>query len=275
MLKSISVRIITILCLMPIPLLAVEAQQHYVHFQYQGIESYGLLEKERIYVLQGDLFATPVKTGQILNIKAVELLPAVKPSKIIAVGLNYASHLSSTRGTNPRLFSKLPSSLTGYDKPILLFPDASSLHFEGELVVVIGKQARNINPEDAAGYIFGVTVGNDVTDRGWQSSDLQWMRAKGADSFAPIAAVIARGLDYNDLLIETRMNGEVLQSESTKNLLFSPDEIVSYASQHATLFPGDLIFTGTPGKTRAMSEGDVVEVVIEGVGSIRNKVTKK
>lgn len=155
-----------------------------------------------------------------------------------------------------------------------MFPDASNLHYEGELVVVIGKTARNIRPADAPEYIFGVTAGNDVTERNWQSSDLQWLRGKGADSFAPVAPWIATGLNYNNLLVQTRLNGKTVQAESTANLLFSIDEIVSYASRYFTLYPGDLIFTGTPGTTRAMSTGDVIEVEIEGVGILSNIVEK-
>lgn len=257
------------------PVVAVDKVQRFIHFSSAGVAAYGLLEGEKIHVLRGGLFDKPVKSGVTLDMKSVKLLPAVKPSKIIAVGLNYASHFGSTKGANPKLFSKLPSALTGFDEPVWMFPDSTNLHFEGELVVVIGKEAHRVSPEQAPDYMFGVTVGNDVTDRSWQASDLQWMRGKGADSFAPIAAVVSRGLNINDLLIETRMNGEVVQSESTKNLLFNPAEIVSYASQHATLLPGDIIFTGTPGRTRSMKEGDEIEVTINGIGSIRNRVTKK
>jgi len=248
---------------------------HYVRFLYQGDSRVGILEGDKVKLLKGDLFDKPITTDIQLPFKSLTLLPATKPSKIIAVGLNYASHFGSTRGTHPRLFSKLPSSITSNDKPIWLFPDSNNLHFEGELVMVIGKKAHNITVDQAPNYIFGVTVGNDVTDRTWQSSDLQWMRGKGADSFAPVSSVIAKDIDYQDLTIETRVNGVIVQSESTKNLLFNPAEIVSYASRYATLYPGDLIFTGTPGRTRPMSKGDVVEVIIKDVGSIRNQVTPK
>ncbi len=192
---------------------------------------------------------------------------------MIAVGLNYRSHSGSAGAAAPGLFAKFPSSLTGPDAPIWMFPDATDLHYEGELVVVTGKQAQNISIDEAPNYILGVTAGNDVTERVWQRSDLQWIRGKASDSFAPAGPYIATGLNYNDLLVETRVNGETRQSERTASLIHSVDDIVSYVSQYITLEPGDLIYTGTPGSTQAMEVGDVVEV--EGVGILRNTVTER
>lgn len=126
--------------------------------------------------------------------------------------------------------------------------------------------------EEAGDYVFGVTAGNDISERDWQRDDLQWFRAKGSDTFGPVGPVLVRGLDHNDLLLETRVNGEIRQSERTRDLLFDVEEIVSYVSRYVTLFPGDIIFTGTPGSTQAMEPGDVVEVELEGVGILRNRV---
>lgn len=252
-----------------------QAKTIYVHFEYQDETAYGILKGDTIQVLDGHLFENPALTSTTIPLQDITLLPATIPSKIIAVGLNYHSHHGSSRGNNPRLFSKLTSALTTHEAPIWMFPDANNLHYEGELVVIIGKTAKNISPKDAPAYIFGVTAGNDVTERNWQSYDLQWLRGKGADSFAPVAPWLATGLNYNDLLVQTRVNGKTVQAESTKNLLFSVDEIVSYASQYFTLYPGDMIFTGTPGRTSAMDTGDIVEVEIEGVGILRNTVQKR
>ena len=146
------------------------------------------------------------------------------------------------------------------------------MHPEGELVVVIGKRAKNVSVEDAPKYVFGITCGNDVSERDWQKSDLQWFRAKASDTFGPLGPAIVQGLNYNDLLLQTRVNGEIRQSQRTRDLIFSVDEIVSYVSRYVTLLPGDLIFTGTPGTTQAIKAGDVVEVELEGVGVLRNKV---
>jgi 2-keto-4-pentenoate hydratase/2-oxohepta-3-ene-1,7-dioic acid hydratase in catechol pathway len=150
-----------------------------------------------------------------------------------------------------------------------------NVHYEGELVVVIGKTAKNVSVEDASDYIFGVTAGNDVSERDWQRDDLQWLRAKGSDTFGPVGPVLVSGLDYNDLRVETRLNGEVRQAESTADLIFDIDTIVSYVSRYVTLCPGDIIFTGTPGSTRAMQPGDVVEIEVQGVGVLRNTVAKE
>jgi 2-keto-4-pentenoate hydratase/2-oxohepta-3-ene-1,7-dioic acid hydratase in catechol pathway len=150
--------------------------------------------------------------------------------------------------------------------------DSESLHYEGELVVVIGKKAKNVSVVDAPKHIFGVTAGNDVSERTWQRADLQWFRAKASDTFGPVGPAIVQGLPYGDLMIQTRVNGEVRQKESSKDLLYNVDEIVSYISRYVTLLPGDIIFTGTPGSTQAMKPGDVVEVEIEGIGVLRNKV---
>jgi len=247
----------------------------YLHFSYADKAYYGIVNNNDVSIIEGDIFAQHKITNQTLPLNKVTPLPATQPSKIIAVGLNFASHFSSKRGRVPRLFSKLPSSLTTTQQPVWLFPDSTNLHFEGELVVVIGKQASNISVKAAPDYIFGVTIGNDITDRSWQRSDLQWLRAKGADSFAPVAPYIVTGLNYNDLLVETRVNGKVMQSESTKNLLHNVEEIVSYASKYHTLYPGDLIFVGTPGKTQSLHAGDRVEVSIENIGKITNTITPR
>ncbi|MGH1486950.1 MAG: fumarylacetoacetate hydrolase family protein [Cellvibrionaceae bacterium] len=247
----------------------------YAHIQYNGEARYGLVDGDSLQLIEGDIFSQYTLSDIRLLLNNVTFLAATKPSKIIAVGLNYRSHNGSIKGQNPKLFSKLTSSLTTHDKPIWLFSDSNNLHYEGEMVVVIGKEASNISVKEAPSYIFGVTAGNDVTDRNWQAYDLQWLRGKGADSFSPVSPWIATGLNYNDLLVETRVNGKVVQSESTKNLLFSVDEIVSYASQYFTLYPGDLIFTGTPGQTRPMDAGDIVEIEVEKVGKFKNTVTKK
>jgi 2-keto-4-pentenoate hydratase/2-oxohepta-3-ene-1,7-dioic acid hydratase in catechol pathway len=142
---------------------------------------------------------------------------------------------------------------------------------------VIGKKAKDVSREQAKDYIYGVTVGNDVSERDWQGGpqkDLQWWRAKGADTFGPFGPAIVRGVDYGNLLLQTRLNGKVVQKQNTSDLLFDCHAIVSYASRYVTLVPGDLIFTGTPGSTQKMSHGDTVEVEIENVGLLRNKVVQ-
>ena len=220
--------------------------------------------------LEGDLFEEIVLTDQVVPLDQVKVLAPVLPSKILAVGLNYRSHAGESGAGAPGLFSKFPNSLAGPDDPIWLFPESDNTHYEGELVIVIGKQAHNVSEADAPDYIFGVTAGNDITERTWQRTDLQWIRAKASDNFAPLGPFIVTGLNYNDLLVQTRVNGATTQSESSANLIHSVNKIVSYTSRYITLKPGDVIYTGTPGSTGAMSAGDVIEVEVEGVGILRN-----
>jgi len=245
----------------------------YVRYRRGGRTAYGILEGETIHELEGVLFASPRRSGNRVDLADVELLAPCEPSKVVAVGLNYRSHIGNRAVPESMgLFAKFPTSIIGPEADIVIPPDAENVHYEGELVVVIGRPAKNVAVEDAPDYIFGVTAGNDVSERGWQRGDLQWLRAKATDTFGPIGPAIVTGLDYDDLLVQTRLNGEVRQSESSKDLLFGVDQIVSYVSRYVTLYPGDLIFTGTPGSTQAMKPGDVVEIEVEGVGVLRNPV---
>jgi 2-keto-4-pentenoate hydratase/2-oxohepta-3-ene-1,7-dioic acid hydratase in catechol pathway len=254
--------------------MAVSAQvTKYVRYTAGGTTSYGLLEGETIRELSGDLFQSPRPTGKTVRLTDATLLAPVEPSKVIAVGLNYKSHIGESPAAKyPGLFAKMPTSIVGPGANIVIPPGAANVHFEGELVIVIGRRAKNVSVADAPQYIFGVTAGNDVSERDWQRADLQWFRAKAADTFGPLGPVIVKGANYGDLLLQTRVNGEVLQSQRTKDLIFDVPTIVSYISQFMTLEPGDVIYTGTPGSTKAMKAGDVVEIEIEGIGILRNRV---
>ena len=245
----------------------------YVRYTHEGQESYGILEGDTVRELVGDIFSAPTPSGKTIKLSEVHLLAPCKPTKVIAVGLNYRSHIGNRPVPEyPGLFAKYPSSIIGQDENIVIPSDATDLHYEGELVVVIGKKAKNISVSKAPNYIFGVTAGNDVSERKWQQADLQWLRAKASDTFGPVGPAIVTGLNYNDLLLQTRLNGEIRQSERTKDLVYDVEAIVSYISHYVTLFPGDLIFTGTPGTTKAMKPNDIVEIELEGVGILRNKV---
>ena len=252
---------------------AQEDPEFFVRFQRGESVSYGLLEGNVVRPIQGDLFGNHELSSETIPLSAVRLLAPVNPSKVIAVGLNYQSHLGEREpAPYPGLFAKYPTSLVGPGDPIVRPADSKNLHYEGEMVIVIGREAKDVPEAEAAGYVFGVTAGNDISERDWQSEDLQWFRAKASDTFGPVGPIIARGLNHNDLLLQTRVNGEVRQSERTGDLLFDVEVIVSYVSRYVTLMPGDIIFTGTPGSTQALQPGDVVEVELEGVGVLRNPV---
>jgi len=260
-----------------LPMSALRAQvTRYVRYTAAGATSYGLLEGQTVRELRGDLFASRQPTGRTFRLDQVKLLAPVVPGKVIAVGLNYLTHLGERpAATYPGLFAKMPTSIVGPEADVIYPADATNLHFEGELVVVIGRTAQNVSVADAPTYVFGVTAGNDISEREWQRTDLQWFRAKASDTFGPLGPMIVTGLNYGDLLLQTRVNGEVLQSQRTKDLVFDVPTIVSYISRYVTLQPGDVIYTGTPGTTKAMKPGDVVEIEIEGIGVLRNKIVKK
>jgi len=245
----------------------------YVRYSAGAQIHYGILQGDTIAELSGDLFANPKPTGVTVKLAAVKLLAPCTPSKVIAVGLNYQTHLGQrAAATYPGLFAKLPTTIIGPEEAIVFPPDAKNVHFEGEMVLVIGRKAHDVPEASAKQHVFGVTAGNDVSERDWQKADLQWFRAKGTDTFGPLGPVIATGLNYDDLLVQTRLNGEVKQSQRTTDLIFNVAAIVSYVSRYVTLMPGDVIYTGTPGTTSAMKPGDVVEVEVEGVGVLRNTI---
>jgi len=245
----------------------------YVRYNYLGKTSYGLLDGKMVRELEGGLFGRKLETGASADLKAIQLLWPCEPSKILAVGLNYGSHLGGRPAPeNPEIFFVPTSALLEPGGEIKIPSGTHNVHYEGELVVVIGKRARCASLAEAEGCIFGFTCGNDVSERDWQKNDLQWWRAKGSDTFAPIGPAIASGFDWRKGRIETRLNGSVVQSGRFSELLFDPPTIVSYVSRYVTLLPGDVICTGTPGTTTAMKPGDLVEVDIEGIGVLINKV---
>jgi 2-keto-4-pentenoate hydratase/2-oxohepta-3-ene-1,7-dioic acid hydratase in catechol pathway len=245
----------------------------YVRYSHEGRTSFGILEGDQIRELDRSPIEGGKPTGKTAALSAVRLLAPVEPSKVIAVGLNYKSHIGNAEPSKyPPLFAKLPTCIVGPEAEIVFPEGASNVHFEGELVVVIGKKASRVSKEEASQYVFGVTAGNDVSERNWQRDDLQWFRAKASDTFGPLGPYLVTGLNHNDLLLQTRLNGKVLQKQRTSDLLFDVEDIVSFTSQFVTLMPGDVIYTGTPGTTSAMKPGDVVEIEVEGVGILRNKI---
>lgn len=249
---------------------------HYIRFEHNGVTAYGELDDGRVHTLDADLFSSPKRTGEMLAMDDVRLLAPCTPSKVIAVGLNYLSHLGGRPASEiPPIFLKLPTSIIGTGEPIVLPADAPSTHYETEMVLVIGKRAKHVAEADAHDYIFGVTCGNDVSARAWQKGDLQWFRAKGSDTFGPIGPAIVTGLNYNDLLLEGRLNGEVVQRQRTIDLMHNCAAILSFVSRYITLLPGDVIFTGTPGSTQEMKPGDTFEVELEGVGVLSNPVVRE
>lgn len=251
----------------------------YVRYSQDGRIAYGILDDEQVRELDAAPWHGGEPTGVVAPADDVVLLAPAEPGKVIAVGYNYISHRedmtheeSRPIPEHPPLFLKLPSAITGPDADIVYPHDATDLHYEGELVIVIGKTASKVSAGDAHEYVFGVTAGNDVSERQWQANDLQWLRAKASDTFAPLGPSIVTGLDYLDLEVQTRLNGETKQKQSSRDHIHDAHAILSFISRYVTLLPGDLIYTGTPGATSPMQPGDVVEIEVEGVGVLKNRV---
>ncbi|MGR5142298.1 fumarylacetoacetate hydrolase family protein [Photobacterium sp. DNB23_23_1] len=259
-------------CVLLLPFSSSALADSYVRYAFQNHVKYGLVKGDSIQPLKGSIFDDNIPDGEVVNRSQVKILLPTVPEKVFAVGMNFASHISSDYDSPPPLFLKLPSSLIATGESIVFPNDASNVHFEGELVLVIGKELKGASEADASDAIFGVLAGNDLTERNWQGQDLQWMRAKASDGFGPISGEIVTGVDYNNVVLTTRLNGEIVQQESTKNMIHKPAKVVSYLSHYFTLKPGDLVFMGTPGRTKALRKGDVVSVAIEGVGKVVNKV---
>ena len=245
----------------------------YTRFEHKGKPTYGILEGNRLRILDGSLLGSWKKTDETVALSSAKLLPPTDPPKVLALAGNYKSHLGDNpMPKNPEVFFKARTAVIAHGDEIVIPKGTADCHFELELVIVMGKKARNVEPDKALDTVLGITCGNDVSARDWQKGDVQWWRAKGSDTFAPCGPFIASGIDYNNLQMELRHNGTVKQKQTSGDMIFDVAKIVSFISKHLTLEPGDLIFTGTPGKTEAMKPGDVVEVEIEGVGVLRNKV---
>jgi 2-keto-4-pentenoate hydratase/2-oxohepta-3-ene-1,7-dioic acid hydratase in catechol pathway len=291
---------------------AADKVTRYARFQVGDTVAYGVVEGDQVRRISGNLFGDRRPTERTYPLSSVKLLvPVERPTQVLALAGSYKSHLGAgdfvstvttvTKTTTnvqsgqttsdskttvenekpgevpakfqtPQVFFKTPSCLIASGENIVIPPGTNEVHFEAELVIVIGRRAKNVSEEQAKSCILGVTCGNDVSARDWQKSDVQWWRAKGCDTFGPVGPLVVSGLNYDDLRLQLRLNGKVLQDERTSQLIHNVPKTVSFLSRHVTLEPGDLIFTGTPGRTSAIKPGDRVEVEIEGIGTLVNPV---
>lgn len=259
----------------------------YVRYTVEGASRYGLLGDGEIDELAGDIFGEHHLTGVSTPLAEVRLEVPIGPDvvrKVVGVASNYRQPGQPARRVeHPRWFAKLASALSTDGDLVALPPDAENLNYEGELVVIIGKRGRNIPLEDAASYIFGVTIGNDWSENTWHAqirgSDAPArLVAKSVDSRATLFPVVFRDVDWRDLGIAIRLNGTVVARGRTSDMINGPERLIHHLSQYVTLEPGDVLFTGTvappalPGHRRAVTDGDVVEVEIESLGTLRNQV---
>lgn len=236
---------------------------------------YGWVYQEHVGPIEGTPFGEYRRMETGIPLERVKLHAPALPGKIIAVGRNYVEH-ARERGVDvpeiPLIFLKPPSALIGMDQPIVLPPQSKQVDHEGELAVIIGKAGRWIEAEQAMDHVFGYTVANDVTARDLQQKDGQWTRGKGFDTFCPLGPWIETELDPSDTLIQCRVNGEMRQMGSTREMVFTVPQLIAFISSVMTLDPGDVILTGTPAGIGPLKSGDMVEVEIEGIGVLKNPV---
>lgn len=239
---------------------------------------FGIVEDGMIYSLSTDPFHTVTLQAEDLIGPAEDILlaPPVTPTKIMCIGGNYVAHAkehNSPVPENPMLFFKPPSALTGFDTPIVLPPDVGRVDLEAELAVVIGKQAHKVSRDEALDYVFGYTCANDVSARVLQKADGQWGRAKGFNTFCPLGPWISTDItNPNNLAVKARLNNETVIDRNTEDMVFDVPYLIEFISHIMTLEVGDIILTGMPEGMSQISDGDKVEIEIEGIGTLRNWV---
>lgn len=251
----------------------------FARYRWGRRAGYALVESDELRPIVGTPFGRWTAGDELIPLVEAKLLAPVRPSKVLAVALNYRSHVERSplpdireEPKAPEFFLKPPSAVIGPGETIRLPAGSTRVDYEGELVAVIGRRARDVPLEKALDHVLGYTCGNDVSARDWQQGDLQWWRAKGADTFAPLGPWLVTELNPADLRLRTRVNGREVQRTSTADLIHDVSRLVSFASRVMTLLPGDLVYTGTPGSTAPLHRGDIVEVEIEGIGVLSNPV---
>jgi len=243
-----------------------------IHPQPRG----GIIEGDKLWEISGELWGPRERAGPSWPLESVKLLPPAVPSKIVCVGKNYVDHAAEMGGPPPKepiLFLKPPSSITAPEDPVIMPAISHRVDYEGEIAVVMGRRCRHLRPnEDVGPYILGYTCFNDVTARDLQKLDGQWTRGKGFDTFCPFGPVLETNAPSADARVETFVNGVKKQSARLAEMIFSVDVIIRFIAQVMTLEAGDLIATGTPAGIGPVVAGDVMEVSVTGVGTLRNPV---
>lgn len=245
----------------------------FVRYNFANSVHYGILDNDVVREINAPPYEAFKNTGVEHPLSGIQVLAPVLPSKLVAIALNYPTHLSDRPApTRPEPFLKTPSSLIGPGDQIVLPRDAGRIDEEAELVAVIGKTCRNVAPEDALEYVLGYTCGGDISAREWQANDKQWWRAKSSDTFSPLGPIIDTDVNGPNTMLVARLNGKEVQRSSTSEMLFNVPILISAISLSMTLEPGDVVYTGTPGITAELSDGDELEVEIEGIGILANPV---
>lgn len=249
----------------------------YARFLADGKEKLGTVEGDIIKEIEGDFFTEYRVTDKEYKESDVTILPPCIPQKIVAVGLIYKDHIEELGfpfPEEPIIFFKPTTGIIGHGEDIIYPSMSKRVDYEAELAIVIKDRIKDIDEKEALKHVIGYTCFNDVTARDLQKKDIQWTRAKAFDTFSPIGPWIVDDINPNNLLVESYLNGERRQSSNTKNFIFSIEKLVSFISRVMTLLPGDVIATGTPYGVGPMNPGDEIEIRIEGIGSLTNRVKK-
>ena len=245
-----------------------------VRFLLGNEEQCGVLKGEKIEFAAGNIFDFKLK-NELISLKEVTLLPPCVPTKAVCVGLNYYDHaheMNLALPKEPLLFLKPPSCVNQQFGSIEYPEITKDLQYEAELAIVIKKQAKKVAKEDAYDYVLGYTCANDVTARDLQKQDGQWTRGKSFDTFLPLGPCIETELDPDNIPICLTLNGQIKQQSNTRNLIFKVPELIEFITQVMTLYPGDVILTGTPSGVGPMQHGDMVEVSLKGIGTLKNTI---
>lgn len=250
----------------------------FARYEAHGEIAYGIVEGDSVKQITAAPYEDYEVTDHTHTLSEVNLLAPVTPSKVVAIGLNYRSHLGDREGPKvPEPFFKVPTSVIGPNETIIIPHDAIvenvNVQPEAEMCFVIGKRCKHATLDNALSFILGITCGNDVSARDWQANDLQWWRAKSTDTFTALGPYIVTGLDPDNLDLKCRVNGEVVQEQNTSDLLHNTAKIIEFVSRVLTLEPGDVVMTGTPGTPGNIHKGDTVEVELAGVGILSNPVS--
>ncbi len=248
----------------------------WIRYQLGESISYGFVMGNLVMPVEGLPYEDFPKSGAPLELSSVCLLPPCEPSKVVCIGLNYHDHakeMGSQLPAEPLIFLKPSTAVIGPEEEIEYPALSQNVHYEAELAVVISKEAKNVKAKDAADYIFGYTCANDVTARDLQKKDGQWTRGKSFDTFCPLGPHIETDFHPDGASIKAFLNGETRQDSDTGQLIFKVPQLIEAVSRVMTLLPGDVILTGTSSGVGSMKPGDVIEVEIEGIGRLRNRVS--
>lgn len=249
----------------------------FVHYRSGSDECWGIQEDDALIEISNSPWNRWEKTSRMHKIESIRYLPPCSPSKMVIVGWNYADHAQETGDeapAKPQFFPLAASSVIAHNDPVVYPNGLERVDHEAELVVVIGRKCKGVAEEEAGAYIAGFSCGNDVSARDfqWDADDKNIPRAKTVDTFSPVGPCLVTGIDYRNLAIEMKVNGEVRQSANTRDMVFNVSQLIAAISRYVTLMPGDVIFSGTPKGISPVKVGDVMEVGIEGIGTLRNPV---